>query len=72
MPIGLPNDFLRALSAGTGGKGRGLEFRLLAGTLQTNADNVLLTYIPPGGVRIPALFFQRADRAPRRRILTFR
>ena len=43
--FGLPNDFLRALSAGTGGRGRGLEFRLLAGTLQTNAEDVLLTYI---------------------------
>ena len=41
----LPDDFLRALSAGTGGKGRGLEFRIAAGTLQTDASAVLLTYI---------------------------
>lgn len=41
----LPNDYLRALSAGTGGKGRGLNYRIARGTLQTNVDAVLLTYI---------------------------
>jgi hypothetical protein len=41
----LPDDFLRALSAGTGGKGRGLEFRIASGNLQTDASAVLLTYI---------------------------
>lgn len=41
----LPSDFLRALSAGTGGKGRGLNFRIARNTLHTNASGVLLTYI---------------------------
>jgi hypothetical protein len=41
----LPDDFLRALSAGTGGKGRGLEYRIFRNTLQTDASGVLLTYI---------------------------
>ncbi len=41
----LPNDFLRAISAGQGGKGRGLNFRLARGALHTNATEVLLTYI---------------------------
>lgn len=41
----LPNDFLRALSAGTAGRGRGLNFRIARGVLHTNADAVLLTYI---------------------------
>ena len=41
----LPNDFLRALSAGTNGRGRGAEFRINQNTLQSNAENVLLTYI---------------------------
>lgn len=41
----LPNDFLRAISAGTGGRGRGLNYRIARGALHTNADDVLLTYI---------------------------
>jgi len=42
----LPNDFLRALSAGTSGRGRGLNFRIARGALHTNAGSgVLLTYI---------------------------
>ncbi|MGQ0528078.1 MAG: hypothetical protein ACT4OY_08655 [Alphaproteobacteria bacterium] len=41
----LPEDFLRALSAGTGGKGRGLNFRMAGGMLHANADSVILTYI---------------------------
>lgn len=42
---GLPNDFLRAMSAGTGGRGRGLNFRIARGALHTDAEEVLLTYI---------------------------
>lgn len=41
----LPNDFLRALSAGSGIRGRGLTYRIFGGTLHTNATEVLLTYI---------------------------
>jgi hypothetical protein len=41
----LPGDFLRAISAGNGGRGRGLRYRIARGTLQTNAQEVLLTYI---------------------------
>ena len=41
----LPNDFLRALSAGNGGRGRGLQFRIYRDMLQTNAEEVVLTYI---------------------------
>lgn len=41
----LPFDFLRALSAGTNGKGRGLDFRINQDKLHTNADSVLLTYV---------------------------
>ena len=42
---GLPNDFLRALSAGSGTRGRGLNYRLSAGALHTDASDVVLTYI---------------------------
>jgi hypothetical protein len=41
----LPNDFLRAFSAGTGTRGRGLRFRVARGALHTDADHVILTYI---------------------------
>jgi hypothetical protein len=41
----LPNDFLRALSAGTGTRGRGLNFRIYRNNLHTNASDVILTYI---------------------------
>ncbi|MBU0858673.1 MAG: hypothetical protein KJ667_01930 [Alphaproteobacteria bacterium] len=41
----LPNDFLRALSAGTGGRGRGVNYRIARGALHTNVDAVMLTYI---------------------------
>lgn len=41
----LPDDFLRALSAGTGGKGRGLHYRIARQALHAHASDVLLTYI---------------------------
>ncbi len=41
----LPNDYLRALSLGQGGRGRGLEFRIMGGKLHTNAPEVVLSYI---------------------------
>ncbi len=41
----LPNDFLRAISAGNGGRGRGVRYRIARGALHTNADAVTLTYI---------------------------
>lgn len=41
----LPVDFLRAMSAGTGGKGRGVNYRIARGALHANVDQVMLTYI---------------------------
>lgn len=41
----LPNDYLRAISAGNGGRGRGLNYRIARGALHTNAENVVLTYL---------------------------
>lgn len=41
----LPADFLRAMSAGAGGRGRGLNYRLSRNVLHTNAETVTLTYI---------------------------
>lgn len=56
---GLPNDFLRALSAGRGTRGRGLHYRLARGALHTNADQVVLTYIfRPAEEEFPPYFDQ--------------
>lgn len=41
----LPNDFLRALSAGNGSRGRGLNYRIAGGALHTNSSEVILSYI---------------------------
>lgn len=41
----LPVDFLRAMSAGVGGRGRGLNYRITRNVLHTNAPEVTLTYI---------------------------
>lgn len=41
----LPNDFLRALSAGTGTRGRGLDYRIARNVLHSDAESVVLTYI---------------------------
>lgn len=43
--FGLPNDFLRALSAGAGSRGRGLNYRISSGALHTNSSEVILSYI---------------------------
>ena len=41
----LPNDFLRGTSAGQGGRGRGLNYRIARGALHTNAEEVIFSYI---------------------------
>lgn len=43
--FGLPNDFLRALSAGSNAKSRGVNFRIANGGLHTNVSAVTLNYI---------------------------
>lgn len=53
----LPVDFLRALSAGSGGRGRGLNYRITRNVLHTNADAVTLTYIfRPDAEEFPPYF----------------
>jgi hypothetical protein len=55
----LPADFLRALSAGTGGRGRGVVYRIAGRTLQSDADAVMLTYIGrPAEEDFPPFFDQ--------------
>ena len=41
----LPADFLRALSLGTGTRGRGTEYRIVESTLHCDADQVVLSYV---------------------------
>ncbi len=41
----LPFDYLRIISAGTGTRGRGLNYRIARKALHTNADSLILTYI---------------------------
>lgn len=41
----LPNDFLRAVSAGGTGRGRGVNYRIARNMLHTNSQEVVLTYI---------------------------
>ncbi|HWX50419.1 MAG TPA: hypothetical protein VNZ61_20405 [Roseomonas sp.] len=53
----LPPDFLRVLSAGDGGRGRGLDFRLHENRLHANAPQVTLTYLfRPAESSFPAFF----------------
>lgn len=53
----LPNDYLRAISAGGGGRGRGLNYRIARGAVHTNAEDVTLTYIfRPEEEEFPAYF----------------
>jgi len=41
----LPTDFLRAISAGGAGKGRGVNYRIARNMLHSNEEEVVLTYI---------------------------
>lgn len=41
----LPDDFLRALSLGTGGRGRGLNYRIQGSALLADSEDVTLTYV---------------------------
>lgn len=41
----LPDDFLRAMSVGTGGRGRGVNYRIARNAIHCDAPDVLLTYI---------------------------
>jgi hypothetical protein len=55
----LPPGFLRALSAGHGGSGRGLRYRIHERRLHCDADTVTLTYVfRPDEEAFPAFFDQ--------------
>ena len=55
----LPGDFLRVLSAGPGGRGRGLTYRIVGQALETDATEVVLTHIyRPDETAFPPFFDQ--------------
>ncbi len=55
----LPSDFLRALSAGVGGRGRGVDYRIAERRLHANATDIVLTYIfRPNETEFPPFFDQ--------------
>ncbi|WP_237217238.1 hypothetical protein [Falsiroseomonas oryziterrae] len=53
----LPPDFLRALSAGSGGRGRGATYRIHEDRLHADAEAITLTYVfRPDESAFPAFF----------------
>lgn len=55
----LPSDFLRALSVGTGGSGRGVSYRIQEKRLHTDMEGIVLTYIfRPQPSEFPPYFSQ--------------
>jgi hypothetical protein len=55
----LPADFLRAISLGAGGRGRGRRYRIARGALHTDASEAVLTYIfRPDEAEFPPFFAQ--------------
>jgi len=55
----LPDDFLRALSAGSDTRGRGIRYRIAEKRLHANTDDVVLTYIfRPDESTFPPFFDQ--------------
>lgn len=55
----LPADFLRALSVGSGGRGRGASYRIAERRLHTNLAGIVLTYIfRPNEEEFPPFFDQ--------------
>ncbi len=55
----LPSDFLRALSAGPEGRGRGVEYRIAESRLYANVNPIILTYVfRPDEQSFPPFFDQ--------------
>lgn len=55
----LPNDCVRILSAGPSYRGSGLDYRIVNRQLQTNGDQVILTYLRrPDEQDFPAFFVE--------------
>ena len=56
----LPADYLRIISAGTGNRGRGAEYRIYENKIYTDAEELIITYISRVDENIFPTFFQEA------------
>lgn len=56
----LPNDLLRIISAGTGERGKGVDYRVMRHQLHTNVPEVVLTYISRPYESMFPKFFEQA------------
>ena len=57
--FGLPNDYLRAISAGSATRGRGMNYRIARGALHADSQNIVLTYVfRPDESEFPPYFDQ--------------
>ena len=66
----LPNDFLKALSAGDDARSRGSSYQIVNRQLHSNAESVVLSYVfRPSEGDFPAYFAASAGDPPRRRVL---
>jgi len=55
----LPNNFLRVISAGSGTRGAGIEYRILENRIHTNSEEAILTYIfRPEEENFPPFFYE--------------
>ncbi len=53
----LPSDCIRVLSAGTGGRGQGIRYKIVRRELHADAEEVILTYIArPDELDFPPFF----------------
>ena len=56
----LPTDYLRIISAGTGSRGKGAEYRVYENKIYTNNDELIITYISRVDESVFPTFFQDA------------
>ncbi len=56
----LPNNVLRIISAGSGERGQGIDYRVMANQLHTNANEVTLTYLSRPYESMFPKFFEQA------------
>jgi len=56
----LPDDFLRAMSAGLAGHGRGVQYRIIGQALHSDAETITLSYIFRADESATPPFFDQA------------
>lgn len=56
----LPSDFLRIISAGSGRRGQGIEYRIYENKIYTDSSEVIITYIYRAAENLFPTFFSEA------------